>query len=50
MIAEIVLFAWAGTILRPLPPFQLLVLAGGLSILRWAATALSADLAVLIPA
>ena len=50
VVAEVVLFAWAGTILRRLPPLQLLVLAGGLSILRWAATALSADLAVLIPA
>jgi MFS transporter, PPP family, 3-phenylpropionic acid transporter len=50
VVAEIVLFAYAGTILRRLPALQLLALAGGLSILRWAATALSTDLAVLIPA
>jgi PPP family 3-phenylpropionic acid transporter len=50
VVAEIVLFACAGTILRRLSALQLLVLAGGLSVLRWAATALSTDLAVLIPA
>jgi MFS transporter, PPP family, 3-phenylpropionic acid transporter len=50
VVAEIVLFACAATILRRLPALQLLVLAGGLSILRWGATALSTDLAVLIPA
>jgi PPP family 3-phenylpropionic acid transporter len=47
VVAEIVLFAWAGAVLRRLPPLRL---AGGLSVLRWAATALSTDLAVLIPA
>jgi PPP family 3-phenylpropionic acid transporter len=48
--AEVVLFAWAAAVLRRLPPLPLLALAGGLSVLRWAATALSSDLAVLIPA
>ena len=50
VIAEIVLFTWAGAVLRRLPPLRLLTLAGGLSVLRWAVTALSTDLAVLIPA
>lgn len=50
VVAEIVLFAWAGAVLRRLPPLRLLGLAGGLSVLRWAATALSTDLVVLIPA
>jgi PPP family 3-phenylpropionic acid transporter len=50
VIAEIVLFTWAAAVLRRLPPLRLLALAGGLSVLRWAATALSADLAALIPA
>jgi PPP family 3-phenylpropionic acid transporter len=50
VVAEIVLFAWAGAVLQRLPPLRLLALAGGLTVLRWAATALSADLAVLIPA
>jgi MFS transporter, PPP family, 3-phenylpropionic acid transporter len=50
VLAEVVLFACAGAVLRRLPPLPLLALAGGLSVLRWAATALSSDLAVLIPA
>jgi MFS transporter, PPP family, 3-phenylpropionic acid transporter len=50
VIAEIVLFTWAGAVLRRLPPLRLLALAGGLSVLRWAASALSTDLAVLVPA
>jgi PPP family 3-phenylpropionic acid transporter len=50
VIAEIALFAAAGGILRRLPPLRLLALAGGLTVLRWAATALSTDLAVLVPA
>lgn len=50
VIAEIALFAWAGAVLRRLPPLQLLGLAGGLSVLRWGATALSTDLLVLVPA
>ena len=50
VVAEIVLFVWAAAALRRLPPLPLLALAGGLSVLRWAATALSTDLAVLIPA
>jgi PPP family 3-phenylpropionic acid transporter len=50
VVAEIVLFTWAAAVLRRLPALQLLVLAGGLTVLRWAATALSTDLVVLIPA
>jgi PPP family 3-phenylpropionic acid transporter len=50
VVAEILLFTWAATVLRRWPPLQLLVLAGGITVLRWAATALSSDLAVLIPA
>jgi PPP family 3-phenylpropionic acid transporter len=50
VLAEVALFACAGAVLRRLPPLPLLVVAGGLSVLRWAATALSTDLAVLIPA
>lgn len=50
VVAEVVLFACAGAVLRRLPPLPLLTLAGGLGVLRWAATALSSDLAVLIPA
>jgi PPP family 3-phenylpropionic acid transporter len=50
VVAEIVLFTWAGAVLRWLPPLRLLALAGGLTVLRWAAMALSTDLAVLIPA
>jgi PPP family 3-phenylpropionic acid transporter len=37
-------------VLRRWPPLQLLIMAGALTVLRWAATALSTDLAVLIPA
>ena len=50
VVAEIILFAWAAAVLRRLPPLRLLALAGGLTVLRWAATALSTDLAVLVPA
>jgi PPP family 3-phenylpropionic acid transporter len=50
VIAEIVLFTWAGTVLRRLPPLQLLALAGGLTVLRWGMTALSTELVVLVPA
>jgi MFS transporter, PPP family, 3-phenylpropionic acid transporter len=50
VLAEIVLFTWAGTVLRRLPPLRLLALAGALTVLRWAATALSTDLLVLVPA
>jgi PPP family 3-phenylpropionic acid transporter len=50
VVAEIMLFAWAGAVLRRLPPLPLLALAGGLTALRWVATALSTDLAVLVPA
>jgi MFS transporter, PPP family, 3-phenylpropionic acid transporter len=50
VLAEVALFACAGAVLRRLPPLPLLALASALSVLRWAATALSSDLAVLIPA
>jgi PPP family 3-phenylpropionic acid transporter len=50
VLAEIILFTFAATVLRRLPPLRLLVLAGGLSVLRWAAMALSTDLLLLIPA
>jgi PPP family 3-phenylpropionic acid transporter len=50
VVAEIALFTWAGTVLRRLPPLQLLALAGGFTVVRWAATALSTDLVVLVPA
>jgi PPP family 3-phenylpropionic acid transporter len=50
VVAEIILFTWAAAVLRRWPPLQLLIVAGGLTVLRWAATALSTDLAVLIPA
>ncbi len=50
VLAEVVLFAFAGAVLRRLPPLPLLAVAGGLAALRWAATALSSDLAVLIAA
>lgn len=49
VVAEILLFTWAATVLRRMPPLRLLMVAGALSVLRWAATALSTDLAVLIP-
>ncbi len=49
VVAEIVLFTWAAAVLRRLPPLKLLAVAGGLTVLRWAATALSTDLAVLVP-
>jgi PPP family 3-phenylpropionic acid transporter len=49
VVAEIVLFTWAAAVLRRLPPLQLLAVAGGLTVLRWVATALSTDLAVLVP-
>ncbi len=50
VLAEVVLFAFAGAVLRRLPPLPLLAVAGGLATLRWAATALSSDLVVLLAA
>ncbi|MEM7024747.1 MAG: MFS transporter [Pseudomonadota bacterium] len=50
VLAEIVLFAFAATLLGRMTPARVLALAGGLSVVRWGATALSTDLAVLVPA
>lgn len=50
VIAEVVLFAGAGALLRWLPPVRLLMMAGALTVVRWALSALSTDLAVLVPA
>jgi PPP family 3-phenylpropionic acid transporter len=50
VVAEIALFAGAAALLRRIDPLRLLILAGGLSAIRWVLTALSTDLAVLVPA
>jgi MFS transporter, PPP family, 3-phenylpropionic acid transporter len=50
VIAEVLLFAAAGAVLRKLDPPRLLTLAGGLTVLRWCLTGAGNDLAVLIPA
>jgi len=50
VIAEILLFAAAGSVLHRLDPVRLLTLAGGLTVLRWCLTAAGTDLALLIPA
>jgi MFS transporter, PPP family, 3-phenylpropionic acid transporter len=50
VVAEIVLFACAAPLLRRCDPVRLLSLAGALTVARWALTALSADLIVLVPA
>jgi PPP family 3-phenylpropionic acid transporter len=50
VIAEVLLFAFAGSILRRLNPPRLLTLAGSLAVLRWCLTAAGTDLALLIPA
>ncbi len=50
VIAEVLLFAAAGSVLRTLPPLRLLTLAGGLAVLRWCLTAAGSDLGLLIPA
>jgi PPP family 3-phenylpropionic acid transporter len=47
VIAEIILFAWGDRILR-LRPVALLAVAGAAGVVRWTATALSDDLAVLV--
>ena len=50
VVAEIVLFACAATLLRWYDPVRLLSLAGALTVARWILTGLSTDLAVLVPA
>jgi MFS transporter, PPP family, 3-phenylpropionic acid transporter len=50
VIAEVLLFAAAGAVLRRLPPLRLLTLAGGLAVLRWCLTGAGSDLALVIPA
>jgi PPP family 3-phenylpropionic acid transporter len=50
VVAEIVLFACAAPLLRWCDPVQLLTTAGALTVARWGLTALSVDLAVLVPA
>jgi PPP family 3-phenylpropionic acid transporter len=50
VVAEIVLLAFAGALLRWLEPHRLLVVAGALTVVRWSITALGSDLALLVPA
>lgn len=50
VVAEVALFAGASALLRRLAPLRLLALAGGLTALRWGLSALSTELAALIPA
>jgi MFS transporter, PPP family, 3-phenylpropionic acid transporter len=50
VVAEVALFAWAAALLRRFPPVRLLTLAGALTVARWAVSALSTDLVVLVPA
>lgn len=50
VVAEVLLFAGAATLLRWLDPVRLLALAGALTALRWTLSALSTELLVLIPA
>jgi PPP family 3-phenylpropionic acid transporter len=50
VIAEVALFASAAALLHRFPPLRLLTLAGALTIIRWALSALSTDLIVLVPA
>ncbi len=50
VVAEILLLAYGSRLLRRLGPQGLLAIAGAAGILRWTATALSADLGVLIAA
>jgi PPP family 3-phenylpropionic acid transporter len=50
VVAEVVLFACAGALLRRLGPMRLLVVAGALTVARWALSALSTDVTVLVPA
>jgi PPP family 3-phenylpropionic acid transporter len=48
VLAETLLFATAGALMRRVEPLRLLALAGGLAALRWALCALSTDLLWLI--
>ncbi len=48
VIAEVLLFFWAGALLLRVSALQLLILAGSLAALRWCLTAASTDLLVLI--
>ncbi|MGH6944996.1 MAG: MFS transporter [Geminicoccaceae bacterium] len=50
VIAEVVLFSFAGRLVRRLRPLELLTLAGALAVLRWCLTASGTGLALLIPA
>jgi PPP family 3-phenylpropionic acid transporter len=50
VVAEVLLFAAAGALLRRLEPTRLLALAGALTAARWGLLGLSADLVVLVPA
>jgi PPP family 3-phenylpropionic acid transporter len=50
VVAEVLLFAAAGAVLRRLEPTRLLALAGALTAVRWGLLGLSADLVVLVPA
>jgi PPP family 3-phenylpropionic acid transporter len=50
VIAEVLLFAAGGALLRRFEPSRLLCLAGTCTVVRWALSALSTDLAVLVPA
>ena len=48
VIAEVALFAWGRTLLRTLGARRLLVIAGLVTAVRWALTALSTELALLL--
>ncbi len=48
VIAEIVLFAFSGAVMRRLGPTRLMLLAAGAGIVRWSVLAVSSDLWVLI--
>lgn len=50
VIAEVILFGAAGAVMRRLDPIRLLIVAGGLTALRWCLTALSTELAPLVVA
>jgi PPP family 3-phenylpropionic acid transporter len=48
VLAEVLLFWWAGALLRRVDPVRLLALAGALTVLRWLLTASSVALPVLL--
>ncbi len=50
VIAEVLLFALASSVLRRLDPIRLLALAGGLTVVRWGVTGAGSELGLLIPA